>query len=196
MGELQTDSEGAAFARGITDRHFMNGLLELAARQTWWREVLEDTDLVIVIRNEYLNVYWRGQSLFKVKHAGGGVVTAETHPKYLLDPCLENLVAFDGSRWRPPPYEDMIAQVVLQSLRRAANGHGIGQIRQRLGTARRRSWPEPACRVREPSEFAPSSPLPSPRSLPVFVAPSRSCRSRALVNRGVSRADGLVPRCY
>jgi hypothetical protein len=71
--------------------------------------------------------------------------------------------------------------VVLQNLRRAANGRGIGQIRQRLGTARRRSWPEPACRVREPSEPAPSSPLPSPRSLPVFVAPSRSCRSRALV---------------
>ncbi len=170
MGELQTDSEGAAFARGITDRHFMNGLLELAARQSWWREVLEDTDLVIAIRNECLNVYWRGQSLFKVKHAGGGVVTAETHPKYLLDPCLENLVAFDGSRWRPPPYEDMIAHTfvpgkTLASLKKAATPYAGDEKKgvQEIVARRKRNSSLPCNPNVLDVEIAVPEPLPTPR---------------------------------
>ena len=46
--------------------------------------------------------------------------------------------------------------VVLQRLPRVANGRGRRQVRRRPATARRRSWPAPACRVRRCSEPAPS----------------------------------------
>ncbi|KAA2211361.1 hypothetical protein [Teichococcus oryzae] len=117
--------DGEMFARGITSPEFMDGLTELAGQPSWWRDVLDDPGLIIAIRREYLNVYWKGQSLFKIGHAGNRRVTAQTHPKYLLDPDLKNLVSFDGRRWSPAALERMIIHEfepgkTLAKLKRAA----------------------------------------------------------------------------
>lgn len=86
---------GGAFKKGLSDT-FLDALEELANETgSWWSDVLTDKGLLIAIRDGYLNVYWRGQSLFNVRLKGSRVV-ATTHPKYLIDPSLSKLVAFDG----------------------------------------------------------------------------------------------------
>lgn len=82
------------FRRGIRNPAFLDALGDLAAKDGWWREVVRDPSLIIGIRDEYLNVYWQGQSLFKVGFVHGAV-TATTHPKYLLNPDLSGQVTFD-----------------------------------------------------------------------------------------------------
>jgi hypothetical protein len=55
---------GFKFNRGIRNEAFMAALAELAAQESWWRDVLHDRGLIIAVRNEYLNIYWQGQSIF------------------------------------------------------------------------------------------------------------------------------------
>ncbi|CAD7339310.1 hypothetical protein FIM10_11835 [Sphingomonadales bacterium 56] len=69
--------------------------LVAAAESGWWRDVLDDEQLLIALRGSYLNVYWKGQSIFKVE-AGASAPKATTHEKYLLDPKLSRQVRFDG----------------------------------------------------------------------------------------------------
>ncbi len=114
------------FRRGIRNPAFLDALGELAAQDGWWREVVCDRDLIIGIRDEYLNVYWQGQSLFKVAFVHGKV-TATTHPKYLLNPDLSGQVAFDiGAGTFAPLKEDAILRawepgVTLGRMKRAAS---------------------------------------------------------------------------
>lgn len=54
------------FRRGLSDE-FVAALADLAAEGGWWADVLADTQLVIAVRDERLNVYWHGQSLFDVR---------------------------------------------------------------------------------------------------------------------------------
>ncbi|GGF74621.1 hypothetical protein GCM10007301_38100 [Azorhizobium oxalatiphilum] len=84
----------SSFKRGIRKLGMMDALGELAKQEGWWRDVLLDTSLIIGVRDDYLNVYWRGQSLFKVEMKRGQIV-ASTHPKYLLDPDLSGQVSLD-----------------------------------------------------------------------------------------------------
>lgn len=67
-----------------------------AAASGWWRDVLDDQTLIVALRGSYLNVYWKGQSIFKVEPATLGL-KATTHEKYLLDPRLSRQVRFDGT---------------------------------------------------------------------------------------------------
>ena len=82
------------FDRSLEPR--LLSMLEEAARAGWWRDVLEDGDLIVALRGRSVNVYWKGQSLFRVE-AGPGAIRATTHEKYLLDPRLGGQIAFDGS---------------------------------------------------------------------------------------------------
>jgi hypothetical protein len=79
------------FKRGIKNKQFLAALEKLAAEKNWWRDVLVDASLIIAVRDEYLNVYWQGQSIFKVSFKNGEVV-ASTHPKYLLNPDISGQV--------------------------------------------------------------------------------------------------------
>jgi hypothetical protein len=94
----------AEFKRGIRNESFINELQRLSKIDGWWRDVLLDTSLIIAIRDEYLNVYWLGQSIFRVAMQNGSIV-ATTHPKYLLDPALDKLVRFDGNNFDLGPIE-------------------------------------------------------------------------------------------
>jgi hypothetical protein len=83
--------------RGIRGGPFLKALETLAHQDSWWKDVLADKSLIIGVRDEYLNVYWQGQSIFKVSFKGGKV-TASTHEKYLLNPDLKDQVSLvDGS---------------------------------------------------------------------------------------------------
>jgi hypothetical protein len=81
------------FQRGLSPE-FIKALRNLSD-EGWWRDVLDDDTLIIGIRHEYLDVYWRGQSIFSVTLKNGRL-DATTHPKYLLDPALSKRVGFDG----------------------------------------------------------------------------------------------------
>lgn len=65
----------------------LNGLHASEAGQ-WWRQMVADPDLFVAIRNDYLNVYYRGCSLARIWLDKGEVVVA-THYKYLLRPRLK-----------------------------------------------------------------------------------------------------------
>ena len=82
---------------------FIAKLAVEAEMQGWWSDVLRDPKLLIALRGSYLNVYWRGQSLFCAswqkpddEAAASCVksgVKATTHEKYLVDPELASQVS-------------------------------------------------------------------------------------------------------
>jgi len=71
--------------------NFVSLLAAEAEERGWWAEVLADPKLVIALRGSYLNVYYRGQSLFYVE-AKSSSLKVTTHEKYLLDPALAGQV--------------------------------------------------------------------------------------------------------
>ena len=85
---------GGVFRKGLSEA-FLAALDALAQRSGWWADVLADRNLLIAVRDESINVYWQGQSLFRVGFVAGAV-TATTHPKYLIDPSLAGQVPLIG----------------------------------------------------------------------------------------------------
>jgi len=75
------------FNHGLSPE-FIRQLAEEANKHSWWADVLNDPKLFVAVREEYLNAYWRGHSLFLVKP--GPKIT--THVKFLLDPGLDDQV--------------------------------------------------------------------------------------------------------
>lgn len=70
---------------------FIAKLAAEAQRGGWWADVLADPKLIVALRRNYLNVYWRGQSLFRVESTSSGF-NVTTHEKYLVDPILASQV--------------------------------------------------------------------------------------------------------
>ncbi len=110
------------FKRGLSDK-FVSALGNLAQRGGWWAEVLKDEDLIIGVRDEYLNVYWQGQSLLKVETSGDRIV-ASSHPKYLLNPDLSRPIPFDA-------YEGTFAEFPIAGLARVWElGKTLGRLKR------------------------------------------------------------------
>jgi hypothetical protein len=78
---------GWKFQRGLND-DFMCKLKKVAEVPGWFADVLGDEHLILGIRNNYLDVYYRGQRLFHVTDEKGRL-RVRTHPKYLVDPTME-----------------------------------------------------------------------------------------------------------
>lgn len=76
------DSAGAGFKRGLT-QDFVERLNEMFDQGGWWRQFVEDPELFLAIRNNYVNVYYRGCSLVRLTSSHQGVV-GEVSYKYLL----------------------------------------------------------------------------------------------------------------
>jgi hypothetical protein len=93
------------FKRGIRNDKFIKALERLSRIDGWWRDVLLDKSLIIAVRDESLNVYWRGQSIFYVVMQNDDTVVATTHSKYLLNPDLSKQVSFDGNSFAIGPIE-------------------------------------------------------------------------------------------
>lgn len=88
------------------------GLKTLAGSpdDNWWKEVLESKDLLLAVRNGYLNAYVKGQSVFKIAFGRGGSDGSQPrlaiHYKYLVKPELEKkdpYVSFDGKAFDLDP---------------------------------------------------------------------------------------------
>ncbi len=78
-----------AYKQGLSD-DFVAALNSLHEEPSggWWRKMLSDPDLFVAIRNNYLNVYYRGCSLARISFDIGAVVV-DTHYKYLVKPRLK-----------------------------------------------------------------------------------------------------------
>nr|WP_294521089.1 hypothetical protein [uncultured Rhodopila sp.] len=86
----------AKFDRAIDD-DFVAKLKFEADRGGWWADVLADHKLFVALRGKYLNVYWRGQSLFYVEQNGSSL-NVTTHEKFLIEPGLKSQVRLtDGT---------------------------------------------------------------------------------------------------
>ena len=115
----------SSFKKGLS-RSFISALgFQAKQSASWWRDILSDPGLLIAVRDEYLNVYWQGQSLFLISFKGG-MLRATTHPKYLLDPDLSGQVDCDleGRTFGPSPSSAIITKYegpeTLSKMKRAA----------------------------------------------------------------------------
>ena len=89
------------FGRGL-DQGFVKKLNELYDQSdSWWRALVDDDDLFLAVRDNYINVYYLGCSLLKLTwKPGSGDVVGETHYKYLLRPQLNLYVKIIPRRGR------------------------------------------------------------------------------------------------
>jgi hypothetical protein len=98
----------AEFVRSLP-RQLVWALGKLAEEKApnWWKEILDDPDLHLAVREDSLNVYARGQSVFKIelsKEMKGGAPRPimKTHYKYLLIPKMprsKEYVTFNGEHF-------------------------------------------------------------------------------------------------
>lgn len=83
------------FKRGLSP-DFVQRLNEEYCSGGWWKAIADDQQLFIAIRDEYLNVYWKGNSLLRLWMEGGSL-RGEAHYKYLLRPDIKNpYIPIDG----------------------------------------------------------------------------------------------------
>lgn len=111
----------SSFYRGLSPA-FLNALGRLADQDhgQWWRDVLARRDLVIAVRREALNVYYRGASIFLVELRGSDLVPI-THAKYLarrqqglvpLQPDGRFALDPDAALWRSYNGPETLAEMV------------------------------------------------------------------------------------
>lgn len=73
----------AIFKRGISNKNFIESLNNLYSdKKSFWHKIVNDKELFIGIRDEYLNVYYNGQSLCLLTY-NKGIVEGKTHKKYM-----------------------------------------------------------------------------------------------------------------
>ena len=117
MADISNDWE---FKRGIDDEGFMKELKSAAKPKCWFADVLADSDLILGIRDNYLNVYRLGQSLFKAEKNG----FVSTHAKYLLNPDISEQVPLVGCGFKVDPVKLLTTEYkgpeTLNKMKRAA----------------------------------------------------------------------------
>lgn len=72
----------AAFIKGL-DQEFVEVLKKAYKDDVWWKKIVDDPDLFIGIRDNYLSVYYSGNSLMELRYGVQGL-TGKVHYKYLL----------------------------------------------------------------------------------------------------------------
>lgn len=126
---MANHANGWQFKRGLDD-NFMEQLEPLATQPGWFADVLADHDLILGVRDNYLNVYGQGQSVFKIERNGRvGPLRFSTHPKYLVDPNLARPVTFTGSAFEINSLRPLAAvyegPVTLARMKRAAQLYSL-----------------------------------------------------------------------
>lgn len=84
------------FKRGLGNKLLM--LLTTKSKMPdWWQAILEDKELVIAVRDNYLNVYHNGNSLMKISERDNKLI-CDIHYKYLLSSTENNpYIKFENS---------------------------------------------------------------------------------------------------
>lgn len=114
----------ARFRRGLST-NFIKRLNQEYEAGGWWKAIADDPQLFIAIRDEYVNVYWKGNSLLRLKLEGDALL-GEVHYKYLLKPDMENpyLPIRGGSLKLGNPADFFCSNFSdLASLKRAADAY-------------------------------------------------------------------------
>lgn len=75
------------FKRGLS-ADLVESLNEEYERGGWWKALADDPQLFIAVRDDYLNVYWKGNSLIRLFLQNGRLV-GEVHYKYMLSRPLK-----------------------------------------------------------------------------------------------------------
>lgn len=78
----------STFYRGLDDA-FVEALNKEYDKGGWWRTLVDDKDVFLAIRGNYINAYYRGCSLSKLSWQAGDIL-GEVHYKYLLRPSVHN----------------------------------------------------------------------------------------------------------
>ena len=102
------------FRRGL-EPGFVETLNALYDRpHSWWRTLVDDKEVFLAVRDNYVNVYHLGCSLLKLKPKLGGIdLVGEVHYKYLLAPRLatsDYIRIVDGRPDSLPPIEQVFTQ--------------------------------------------------------------------------------------
>lgn len=113
------------FVRFISDdqmKQFQDAALA-PEEGAWLRDALADPELFFALRDERIDVYYRGRAIYSID-VSGGKVTARTHVKYLIrddsDPYIRmNNGTFDY-RSRPYLQSDYQEKVSLRQMKAAA----------------------------------------------------------------------------
>lgn len=96
----------------------------------WWKAIADDRELFVAIRDGYLNVYWKGNSLLKLRLEGGELI-GETHYKYLLRPEVETqtYVRIENGQTKLAAPANLFMPDIsdLGALKRAANRYAGGE---------------------------------------------------------------------
>ena len=80
----------STFSRGLDDA-FIDALNEEYDKFGWWCRLVDDPDVFIAIRDNYVNAYYRGCSLAKLSwQAQDKAIVGAVHYKYLLHPSAPN----------------------------------------------------------------------------------------------------------
>ncbi len=105
----------ARFRRGL-QKEFICALNAAYDEETdgWWRRMADDPDLFLGVRNNFLNVYYHGNSLVRIRFEAGQLI-GQTHYKYLLKPRsrLCYIPSTDGKLNWP---EGLAGEILLQDL--------------------------------------------------------------------------------
>lgn len=119
------------FKRGISDE-FVKKLNDEYVPNSWWQKIADDPDLIISIRDEYLNVYWRGCSLLKLSLQNDRLV-GEIHYKYLLrhKTSRNQYLQIEDGKVQPFNPENLFLTNIsdVDSLKRAAAAYAGGEKR-------------------------------------------------------------------
>lgn len=107
------------FRRGLSDPCIEQLNAHYRSRG-WLAAAFDDEELFVALRDEYLNVYYQGQSLARVTFQGGALV-AETHYKYLLrDDVKPEYVRLSGGVFALPTAPVLHSLADWGALKRAA----------------------------------------------------------------------------
>ena len=111
------------FKRGLS-ADMVESLNEEYERDGWWTALVDDPQLFIAIRNEYLNVYWKGNSLLKLFLENGRLV-GQVHYKYMLRPEINGnpYLRIEGGKLHSANPADLFLSDLscVASLKRAAD---------------------------------------------------------------------------
>lgn len=78
----------SAFRRGLR-QEFVEHLNEMYSADGWWRKLVEDKKLFLAIRENYINIYFRGCSVLELRWSQKKKeITGKIHYKYLLKPSI------------------------------------------------------------------------------------------------------------
>ena len=178
------------FSKGLK-RGFVETLNELYDQpESWWCKLVDDKELFLAIRENYVNVYHLGGSLLKLKPEGQGVV-GEVHYKYLLRPRLttsEYVKVIDGVPSLPAACKMFTQNLArVREIKKATKPHASAE-KSGVHDIVLSNWNIKACR--NPRSRSASVANPSLDPVLPMVVPSmrRTTRSRGSLPARMPRA--------